>query len=99
MIGIYQQLLGAPNLEKAVAALTDAELREVRGELGRGEHENWPAELVHGVCMLESGERFMNNNEEGLGEKAERLGLAVHIETPLKKACGCDRCHGSEVPQ
>jgi hypothetical protein len=65
MIGIYQQLIGAPNLEKAVAALTDDELREVRGQLGRGEHENWPAALVHGVCMVECAERFMTKDTRG----------------------------------
>ena len=66
-ISIYNSLVAAPQLEDAVRALSDAELRSVRGFLARGEIESWPAELVHGVCMLEGSERFMKMDERGEG--------------------------------
>lgn len=63
-ISIYNSLVTAPQLEDAVRALSDAELRSVRGFLARGEIESWPTELVHGVCIIESSERFMNQRQE-----------------------------------
>lgn len=61
---IYQSLVMASSLESAVAALSDQELRNVRGALNRNEFESWPAELVHGVCLVEGCERFMNQGED-----------------------------------
>ncbi len=56
---IYNSLVDAPQLEDAVRSLSDEELRNVRGALARGDFNSWPADLVHGVCIVESSERFM----------------------------------------
>lgn len=58
-IVIYNSLVDAPQLEDAVRSLSDAELRSVRGALSRGDINSWPADLVHGVCIMEGSERFM----------------------------------------
>ena len=57
---IFQALMEAPSLEKAVAALSDKDLRSVRGALAQGDICSWPADLVHGCCIVEGSERFMN---------------------------------------
>lgn len=57
---IFTAILETDKLEAAVQALTDAELRNLRGALARGEFSGWPAEVVHGVCIAEGCERFMN---------------------------------------
>lgn len=56
---IYDELVKAGDLVEAVKGLDDHELRQVRGALARGDFPSWPAERVHGVCILVACERFM----------------------------------------
>ena len=57
---LYHALLEAADLCEAVRGMDDEDLRCVRGFLARGEVMGWPAERVHGLCIIEGCERFMN---------------------------------------
>jgi hypothetical protein len=56
---IFDSLVKAADLEVTVKALSDDELRQVHGALSRGDYAEWPAERVHGMCILEGCARFM----------------------------------------
>jgi hypothetical protein len=57
---ILGDLFMAADLELAVRALSDADLREVRGALARGDFQKWNLQRVHGMCILEGCRRFEN---------------------------------------
>lgn len=79
---IYLELVLAENLEAAVQLLDDHELRQLRGALSRGDYNDWPADRVHGVCIIEGCRRFEHSsfNSQTSTLKGEE-----------------DREHGSEV--
>jgi hypothetical protein len=56
---IYDDLVKSGDLVESVKALSDDELRQLRGALARGDFASWPADRVHGVCILEACDRFM----------------------------------------
>ncbi len=69
---IFVAILEADKLEAAVQALSDAELRSLRGALARGEYGGWSADVVHGVCIVEGCERFMNQLQHEVISEEER---------------------------
>jgi hypothetical protein len=96
--GIYDSLVKAGDLKGAVDALSDHELRQVRGALARGDYDEWPGERVHGVCILVACERFMNpvlcTERVPSDQSAVISGKA---EAEVKNPSGCERCHGHEM--
>lgn len=72
IIVIYNSLVDAPQLEDAVRSLSDEELRSLRGALARGDISSWPADLVHGVCIVEASERFMKVTSEQYEDLRDR---------------------------
>lgn len=104
----YNELLASPDLEKAAAGLSDFDLRAVRGWLARGEATGWPADRVHGVCILVACGRFEKGvdqelrgfaraEEEDFKPRMARNARMEEAEINIKITV--DRCHGSEVPQ
>lgn len=73
---IYLELVLAEDLEAAVCLLSDDELRQVRGALSRGDYNEWPADRVHGVCIIEGCRRFehprFNSQLSTLNEEQDR---------------------------
>lgn len=61
---IYEELLCAPVLSKAVSLLADDALRSLQCSLARGDIHTWPAELIHGQVMVECCDRFCRETQE-----------------------------------
>lgn len=70
---LYDALKNARDLEASVKVMSDMDLRTLRGGLARGEFQDWPASMVHGVCILEGCRRFCERQDaspNGLAQDA-----------------------------